>query len=227
MISDNSVNPVKKRESVKNDYNIIANEYADEFGRKLEDIEVIEEFMSKLNSNSKILDLGGGTGKLTNLFIQKGHKAICYDFSIEMMRKAKEFFPNIPYILDDMVNIKEHFESSSFDWIIAFYSLFHIPKEELDKVFSSICDLLKQDGIFCFVVQLGDWEDYIDEPYLKEKGKNVLYFNFFTKEQINELLQRYNLEKIYETEKEEAGENELGGNGNNKYFVIAKKKWIK
>ena len=115
MINDNSVNPIQKRESVKIDYDIIANEYADEFGRKLEDIEVIEEFMSKLKQNSNILDLGGGTGKLTNLFIQKGHKAICYDFSKEMKRKAKEFFPNIPYILDDMINMNEHFEKCSFD----------------------------------------------------------------------------------------------------------------
>lgn len=223
MITNKNINPIKKRESVKNDYNIIANEYADEFGKTIEDIEVIEEFISKLNTNSKILDLGGWTGKLTNLFTQKGHEAICYDFSEEMMKKAKEFYPEIPYILDDIINIKEHFENSSFDGIIAFYSLFHIPKEEIDKVFSNIYDILKQKGIFCFVVQLGNWDDFIDEPYLKENGKKMLYFNFFTKEQINELLKKYNFEKIYEKEKEEIGENELGEHGNNKIFIIAKK----
>lgn len=63
------INSIQKRESVKNDYNIIANDYSAEFGRKYEDIEVVEEFMSNLKPNSKILDLGGGTGKLTDLFI--------------------------------------------------------------------------------------------------------------------------------------------------------------
>ena len=221
---DKDVNSIQKRESVKNDYNIIADEYSAEFGRKFEDIEVVEEFMSKLKPDSKILDLGGGKGKLTDLFIQRGFKAVCYDFSKEMMRKAKEFYPNVTYILDDMIYMKEHFEDGSFDGIIAFYSLFHIPTEELDNIFSSIYDLLKQSGIFCFVVQLGNGEDFIDEPYLKENGKNVLYFNFFTREQINELLQRFNFEKIYETEKEEVGENELGEDGNNKVFVIARKR---
>ena len=208
---DNNISSIQKRTSVRNDYNIIADEYSAEFGRKYEDIEVVEKFMSKLKNNSKILDLGGGTGKLTDLFIKRGHNAICYDFSKEMMRKAKEFYPNVPYILDDMIYMKEHFENNSFDGIIAFYSLFHIPKEELDKVFSNIYDLLKQNGVFCFVVQLG------------ENGKKVLYFNFFTKEQINELLQKYNFKKIYEIEKEEVGENELGEDGNNKVFVIARK----
>ena len=104
-----NVTSKEKRESVKNDYNIIAEEYSAEFGKVYEDIEVIDKFLSYLKPNSKILDLGGGTGKLTDLFIQKGHKAICYDFSKEMMRKAQEFYPNIPYILDDMLNMEQHY----------------------------------------------------------------------------------------------------------------------
>lgn len=214
----------QKRDSVKKDYDIIADEYSAEFGRLYEDIEVVEEFMEKLKPNSKILDLGGGTGKLTDLFIQNGHQAICYDFSKEMMRKSREYYPNLPYILDDMLNMEEHFEKNSFDGIIAFYSLFHIPREDLNNVFTSISNLLKEDGILCFVVQLGNGEQFIDEPYLKEQGKGVLYFNFFTKDLINEMLINNNFEKLYETEKTEVGENELGGDGNNKVFVIVRKK---
>lgn len=52
----------------------------EEFGKEYEDLDVIQEFMSKLKSNSKILDLGGGTGKLTDLFIKNNYDAICYDF---------------------------------------------------------------------------------------------------------------------------------------------------
>lgn len=221
---NDSITSYEKRQSVKKDYDIIADEYSAEFGTIYEDIEVVKEFMSKLKPNSKILDLGGGTGKLTDLFIKNRHEAFCYDFSQEMMRKSREYYPNLPYILDDMLNMKEHFANNTFDGIIAFYSLFHIPREDLGNVFSSIRDLLKDDGVFCFVVQLGSGEQFIDEPYLKEEGKGVLYFNFFTKELINKLLSDNDFEKIYETEKTEVGENELGEEGNNKVFVIARKK---
>lgn len=214
----------QKRDSVRNDYDTIADEYALEFGQLYEDPEVVEEFLNKLKPNSKILDLGGGTGKLTDLFIKKGHQAICYDFSKEMMRKAKEYYPNIPYILDDMLNMEIHFEKNTFDGIIAFYSLFHIPKEDLNNIFISINNLLKEDGVFCFVVQLGDGEQFIDEPYLKEEGKGILYFNFFTKNLIDQILINNNFEKIYELEKSEVGENELGDENNSKVFVIAKRK---
>lgn len=217
------VTSIQKRESVKNDYDAIADQYSAEFGRKLEDMDVVKEFMSELAPNSKILDLGGGTGKLSDLFIKNGYKAICYDFSKEMMRKSREFYPNLPYILDDMLNMKEHFNDKFFDGVIAFYSLFHIPRENLNNVFSDIRDLLKDNGILCFVVQLGDGEDFIDEPYLKEQGKGLLYFNFFTKELIDKILNENNFEKIFEIEKKEIGENELGDNSNSKVFVIARK----
>ncbi len=76
--------------------------YSEEFGKKYEDIEVIEEFISKLKSNSKILDLGGGVGNLTDLLLKRGFDAICYDFSKEMMRNAKKLYSSVPYILDDI-----------------------------------------------------------------------------------------------------------------------------
>lgn len=221
---EKNITSQQKRDSVRNDYDTIADEYALEFGQLYEDPEVVEEFLSKLKPNSKILDLGGGTGKLTDLFIKNGHQAICYDFSKEMMRKAKEYYPNIPYILDDMLNMETHFERDTFDGIIAFYSLFHIPREDLNNVFVSINNLLKEDGIFCFVVQLGDGEQFIDEPYLKDEGKGILYFNFFTKNSIDQILINNNFEKLYELEKSEVGENELGDENNSKVFVLAKKK---
>lgn len=221
---EKNITSQQKRGSVRNDYDTIADEYALEFGKLYEDLEVVEEFLSKLKPNSKILDLGGGTGKLTDLFIKKGHQSICYDFSKEMMRKAKEYYPNIPYILDDMLNMEMHFERNSFDGIVAFYSLFHIPREDLNNVFVSINNLLKEDGIFCFVVQLGDGEQFIDEPYLKEEGKGILYFNFFTKNLIDQILINSNFEKLYELEKSEVGKNELGDENNSKVFVLAKKK---
>ncbi|MCR5146113.1 MAG: class I SAM-dependent methyltransferase [Clostridia bacterium] len=216
-------NSIEKRESVKKDYDIIADAYAEEFGKEYEDIDVINEFMSKLEQRSKILDLGGGTGKLTDLFIKNNYEAICYDFSKEMMRKSREYFGELPFILDDMLNVKSYFENESLDGVIAFYSLFHIPREDINTLFADIHDILKNNGVFCFVVQLGNEEGYIDEPYLKEQGKNVLYMNFFTKNHIDQLLKSNGFETIYETTKDEVAENELGNESNKKIFIIARK----
>lgn len=219
----NNNTSIEKRESVKRDYDAIADAYAEEFGKEYEDFDVISKFMSQLKPNSKILDLGGGTGKLTDLFIKNGYNAICYDFSTEMMRKSKEYFGELPYILDDMLNITKHFKQGSIDGIIAFYSLFHIPREDIVDLFMEINKTLNKNGILCFSVQLGDGEEFVDEPYLSDKGKNVLYMNFFDTKFIDEILEKSGFEKVFETTKNEIGENELGNKNNKKIFIIARK----
>lgn len=125
------MNSIDKRNSVKKDYDLIADQYCDEFGIELSDIELINKFESYLEKNSNIVDLGAGSGKLTDYLIKQGFKSIGYDFSENMMNNALVLFPNLPYILDDILNIKNHFSSNSIEGIIAMYSLFHIPKENV------------------------------------------------------------------------------------------------
>ena len=217
------MNSKEKRSSVKKDYDLIAKQYFDEFGTVLEDVELIEKFMSYLNKDSLIVDLGGGTGKLTNYFIQKGYKSICIDFSKNMKKYALKHFQNIPYILDDILNINNHFNSNSVDGIIAMYSLFHIPKENINQLFLDINKILKESGIFCFSLQLGNGEEYVDEPYLKENGKKVLYMNYLSKNEIYDLLKECNFEILFENEKHETGDNVIGEEGNDAIYIIVRK----
>lgn len=213
-----------KRDSVRKNYDLIADQYSDEFGVELEDFDVITEFESYLDKPATIIDLGGGTGKLTNYFINRGFKSICYDFSEKMKNNALKLFPNLPYILDDIVNIKKHFKDNSTEGIIAMYSLFHIPKEDVKQLFIDINDVLKEKGLFCFTLQMGNDEKFVDEPYLKEKGKNALYMNYFSKDQIYDLLDKSNFDIVFETEKHETGENVIGEDGNDAIYVISKKR---
>ena len=215
---------IDKRNCVKKDYDLIADMYFEEYGKMLEDVELINKFESLLEKDSTIIDLGGGAGKLSNYLIQKGYKAICYDFSLNMKKHAEKSFPNVPFILDDIVNVKNHFSNNSIEAIIAMYSLFHIPKENINQLFTDINNILKDNGLFCFSLQLGSGEQFVDEPYLKENGKNILYMNYLTKNEIYELVKNNNFDILYETEKHETGDNVLGEDGNDAIYIIARKK---
>ena len=46
--------------------------------------------------------------------------------------------------IDDMVNIKSHFEKNSIDAVFAVYSLFHLPDEDLRKVLKMVNQLIQQ-----------------------------------------------------------------------------------
>ena len=121
-------------------------------------------------------------------------------------------------------NINNHFNKESIDGIIAMYSLFHIPRENINQLFKDINSVLKDNGLFCFSLQLGSGEDFVDEPYLKENGKNVLYMNYLTKNEIYDLLNESNFDIIYETEKHETGDNVIGEDGNDAIYIISRKR---
>ncbi len=218
------MNSFEKRSSVKKDYDIIANQYCKEFGIEIYDMELVKVFCDNLKPAAKVVDLGGGSGKVTNYLIKHGYDAVCYDFSEQMKNNAKKLFPNISYILDDMLDIKKHFNDKSLDGIIALYSLFHIPKENINKLFYDIYDVLKFNGVFCFSLQLGNGERFVDEPYLREDGKNVLYMNYSNKNHIYDLLGKIGFEIVYEIEKQETGENVIGEDGNEALYILAVKR---
>ena len=217
------MNSIEKRNSVKKDYDLIADQYFEEYGTVIENIELINKFESYLEKDSQVIDLGGGSAKLTNYLNEKGYKAICYDFSENMKKYAEKTYPNIQFILDDIINIKNHFNEKSTDGIIAMYSLFHIPKEDINQLFKDINSILKDNGIFCFTLQLGNDEEFVDEPYLKENGKKVLYVNYLNKNEIYNLLNESNFNILYEEECQEIGDNVIG---NKSIHIIARKNEI-
>lgn len=91
---------------------------------------------------------------------------------------AFAIYGEFPYIVDDMVNLKQHFESNSVDAVFDVYSLFHLPKDDFEKLLSNIYDILKVNGVFLFTYQIGQGEEMTDEPYLKDKGLKSLYMNY-------------------------------------------------
>ena len=127
----------QKRDSVKKNYDLIAKQYSEEFGNYIEDLDVYEEFEKNLTPNAKILDLGAGSGRTYAYFNKRGFEYIGLDFSKEMRDSAYKLHGEFPYIVDDMVNIKNHFHNNSVDAVFAVYSLFHLPIEDLNKYYQT------------------------------------------------------------------------------------------
>ena len=219
------MNAEEKRNNVKKDYDLIAEQYGKDFGTFIEDLDVYEEFEKELPAGATILDLGAGTGRTYSYFSKKGYNYIGLDFSPKMRDEAFKIHGEFPYILDDMVNIKKHFKDNSVDAVFAVYSLFHLPKEDLQKLLSDIYDILKEDGIFLFTYQLGSGEEFADEPYLGEEGKNALYMSYQTDDEMESILKQFKFIKLFKKEKVETVEGAINGNDNvTSYSIIRKGK---
>lgn len=215
----------EKRNNVKKDYDLIAEQYGKDFGTFIEDLDIYEEFEKELPEGATILDLGAGTGRTYSYFSKKGYNYIGLDFSPKMRDEAFKIHGEFPYILDDMVNIKDYFKDNSVDAVFAVYSLFHLPKEDLQKLLSDIYDILKEGGIFLFSYQVGSGEEFADEPYLGEEGKNALYMSYQTDDEMDSILKQFKFIKLFKKEKVETVEGAINGNDNvTSYSIIRKGK---
>lgn len=217
------MNSEDKRNNVKKNYDLIAQYYAKDFGTYIEDLDIYEEFEKELPEGGTILDLGAGTGRTYSYFAKKGYNYIGLDFSSKMRDEAFRIHGKFPYILDDMVNIKKYFKNDSVDAVFAVYSLFHLPLEDLRKVLSDIYDILKAGGVFLFSYQLGTGEEFADEPYLGESGKNALFMSYQTDDEIESIIGNSKYIKLYKKEKIETVEGAINGNDSVTSYRMIKK----
>lgn len=212
-----------KRNSVKKDYDLIAKQYADDFGTYIEDLDIYAKFEEHLPKDAIILDLGAGTGRTYSYFNKKGYNYIGLDFSSKMKEYAHKIHGEFPYILDDMINIKNHFNNNTVDAVFAVYSLFHLPDEDLKTVLKNVYEILKYNGVFLLSYQVGTKEEFADEPYLGEQGNNVLYMNYQTEEKMKSLLSHFDYDTVYQKEKIETVDGAINSNNNITIFKILKK----
>lgn len=212
-----------KSKSVLNVFDNMDNEYVEYFGDDWEFIKEISEFASCFDKEDKILDLGCGSGYITNYLVEKGLNATGIDFSSEMIKIAKKKYPKLNFLLDDFLNIEKHFDEDSIDGLIAIYSLYFIPKEQFEVMLKSLSKVLKNGGLFLFVTQIGTGEDYITTPLMTENDiKEELYVNYYMKDELEEILNRNNFIAESFVAKYDHDEKEITDSG--RYIVLAKNK---
>ena len=100
--------------------------------------------------NLRILDVGAGTGLLSNFIIQKFPEAqyTLIDFSEEMLAVAKERFsgrPNFTYVVSDYKDLSV---DQKFDVIASSLSIHHLTDEEKFEFYKHVYNSLTPGGLF-------------------------------------------------------------------------------
>lgn len=106
----------EKVKSVIDDYDDIAEEYADEFYEDPSNRKYIDRFLQSLNGRG-ILDAGCGVGQDCKYMQEKGFETIGIDLSRGMLEVAKERYPQGRFQLMDMANIA--YPDNTFDGIVS------------------------------------------------------------------------------------------------------------
>lgn len=195
-------------------YDKIANKYSKTFDDDLSDNFYLDKVLTYLPKGAKVLDLGCGTGRLTNYIYKKGFDVKGLDLSNNMLQIAKSNYPKIKFIKKDIrkLNYKKKFSA-----VFCLYSLFHINKSEVIKIIPKLNTLINNDGFLYLILQEGKGEILFDEPLLP--GNN-LYLNLYTLEEMTNILTENNFEIVFVDRKSPKLNGELPYN---KLMILAKK----
>ncbi len=145
--------------------------------------DVLESVLRELGDNitgKRILDVGFGTGTLTNRLLKDGAQVYGIDFSSSMVNIARKKMPEgIFEQYDFSVGFPESFSGAEFDNIISTYAIHHVPDEDKCRLFSDWMNILSESGRIivgdiCFE-STQDLE-YCKKQSIKKWDDDELYF---------------------------------------------------
>lgn len=125
---------------------------------------MMEAFLEEIPKESKILDLGCGSGRDTKAFMDLGYQVTAVDGSLKICEEASTFTGMAVRQMDFM----ELEEVDEYHGIWACASILHVPYSELEELFGKLYRALKQDGILYVSFKYGSFEGMRNERYFTD-----------------------------------------------------------
>jgi len=109
----------------------------------------------RLQKGSRILELGCGMGVPTAKFLASRYDYLGIDISDEQITRARKLVPQGRFKRADMGRLK--FPVRSFEAILSFYAIIHLPLREQRPLLRRIYRWLQPGGLFVATLGLGRW----------------------------------------------------------------------
>lgn len=164
-------------DSLKSTYDLVAGDYAahifEELKDKPFDCVLLDELAARAGGGV-ICDLGCGPGHVARYLHERGANVIGIDLSPGMIERARAITPDVPFEAGDMRAL----DASDGAWqaIVAFYSIVHIPREELAGVFREMNRVLAPGGALLLSFHIGSEGVHRDEWWGHAVDIDFLFF---------------------------------------------------
>ncbi len=182
-------------------YNRIADEYVrhifDELRHKPLDRQLLDRLAASVRDLGPVCDLGCGPGHIARYLHEQGVHVCGIDLSAELVERARRLTPGIEFRQGDMMALDV--PDGSWAGIAAFYSIIHIPRDDIVRALSEMWRVLRPGGLLLLSFHIGDDTIHLDEWW----GQKVcIDFFFFRSAEIAAYLMSvgFEIEEIIERE---------------------------
>ncbi len=138
-------------------------------------------------SGSRVLELGCGAGIPMTAALARDRDVTGVDISATQLAIARRHVPGATFIQADMTSLS--FEPGSFDAVVAFYALTHVPRDERLPLLERIRSWLRPGGVFLASMGADDVPGEVEGDWL---GVDM-YFSHFGAKANRRLVERAGL----------------------------------
>ncbi|HKP18324.1 MAG TPA: class I SAM-dependent methyltransferase [Gaiellaceae bacterium] len=114
-------------------------------------LERLDELLGLLPARPDVLELGSGAAVRSTRILAERARLVGVDISAEQVRRARERVPAAQFVHADLTELE--LEPATFDAVVAFYVLNHVPREQLAGLLRRIAAWLRRDG--CLLATFG------------------------------------------------------------------------
>ncbi len=209
----------KDLKSIQATYDTVADEYSrriyDELNHKPFDRELLNRFADRVRRLGPVCDLGCGPGHIAHYLHELKVDVFGIDLSIGMIEQAKRLNPGIEFQQGNMLALK--IEDGVLGGIVAFYSIIHIPQDQILKALREMNRTMRSGGLLLLAFHVGEEEIHLEEWW----GMKVALKTIFLKSsEVKVLMENagFEIEEVIEREPYEGVEYP-----SQRGYIIAKK----
>ncbi len=128
---------------------------------------------SRLPDGAHVLDIGCGAGVPIAQTLAQCFQVTGVDISSEQVRLARQHVPTGTFIHADIMAVD--FPEATFDGVVSFYTIFHVPREEHATLFRRIRRWLKTGGYLLATVTAQEEPPYTEDDFF---GVQMYWSNY-------------------------------------------------
>jgi len=116
-----------------------------------------------LRDGARVLDIGCGGGVPVTVALVQHASVVGVDISAVQVEQARRRVPGATVIHGDIM--EQSFEPGSFEGVVSFYALFHLPREEHRPLLERIARWLAPGGHLLITVGESDDSSYTEDDF--------------------------------------------------------------
>jgi SAM-dependent methyltransferase len=163
---------------LQSSYDAVAEEYVrrifDELKDKPLDRELLDRFAADVRGKGAVCDVGCGPGQVARYLAERNVNVIGVDLSPEMTRQARRLNPNVEFRQGNMLALEA--EDGAWAGITVFYSLIHIPREEVVSALREFARVLRPAGLLLLAFHVGEEVIHLDEWWRRQVSVDFIFF---------------------------------------------------